>query len=105
MAQRRNDHPHPQRILPLRPDPHRLRRRGECADVAIYRRQRQPRRLLFLRHLRFGRLVPGGAYHDAYAIPLGNFEPGYGFVPDYSVYEDRMEPWVSITGEAIEHHD
>lgn len=44
-------------------------------------------------------------YHDAYAIPLGNFEPGHGFVPDYSVYEDRMEPWVSITGDAIEHHD
>lgn len=44
-------------------------------------------------------------YHDAFAIPLGNFEPGHGFVPDYSVYEDRMEHWVSITGEAIEHHD
>jgi len=43
--------------------------------------------------------------YDAYAIPLGNFEPGHGFVPDYSVYEDRMEPWVSITGEAIEHYD
>lgn len=44
-------------------------------------------------------------YHDAYAIPLGNFEPGHGVIPDYSVYEDRMEPWVSITGDAIEHHD
>src|SRR3546814_16934276 len=44
-------------------------------------------------------------YHDAYAIPLGNFEPGHGFVPDYSVYEERKEPWVSIAGEAIEHYD
>ena len=28
-----------------------------------------------------------------------------GFVADYSVYEDHMEPWVPITGEAIEHYD
>ena len=42
---------------------------------------------------------------DSYAVPIGNFEPGHGFVPDYSVYEDRKEPWVSISGEAIEHHD
>src|SRR3546814_18485767 len=41
-------------------------------------------------------------YHDAYATPLGNFEPGHGFVPDYSVYDDRQEPLVSITGEAGE---
>src|SRR3546814_12699433 len=44
-------------------------------------------------------------YHDAYAVPLGNFEPGHGFVPAYSVYEERKEPWVSITGEAIDHYD
>ena len=44
-------------------------------------------------------------YHDAYAIPLGNFAPGHGFIPEYSVYEERKEPWVSISGEAIEHHD
>ena len=44
-------------------------------------------------------------HHEAYAVPLGNFEPGHGFVPDYSVYEDRMEPWVSITGEGVEHFD
>ena len=44
-------------------------------------------------------------YHDAYAIPLGNFEPGHGFMPDYSVYEERKEPWVSIIGDAIEHYD
>ncbi len=44
-------------------------------------------------------------YHDAYTIPLGNFEPGHGFVSDYSVYEERREPWVSITGEAIDHYD
>ena len=44
-------------------------------------------------------------YHDAYAVPLGNFEPGHDFVPEYSVYEERKEPWVSITGEAIDHYD
>src|SRR3546814_7331001 len=30
-------------------------------------------------------------YHDAYAIPLGNFEPGHGFVPDYRSEEHTSE--------------
>ena len=42
---------------------------------------------------------------DTYAVPLGNFEPGHGFAPYVSVYEERQEPWVSITGEAIERYD
>ena len=40
-----------------------------------------------------------------YAVPLGNFEPGHGFELQYSVYEERMEPWVSIVGETIERYD
>lgn len=40
-----------------------------------------------------------------YAVPLGNFEPGHGFEPQFSVYDERQEPWVSIIGDAIEHHD
>ena len=44
-------------------------------------------------------------YHDAYAVPLGNFEPGHGFDLQFSVYEERQEPWVSISGDAIERHD
>lgn len=44
-------------------------------------------------------------HHDAYAVPLGNFEPDHGFAPEYSVWEDRKEPWVSITGAGIDHYD
>lgn len=44
-------------------------------------------------------------HRDTFAVPLGNFEPGHGFEPCFSVYEERQEPWVSITGDAIEHHD
>ena len=36
---------------------------------------------------------------------LGPLAARHGFVPDYSVYEERKEPWVSIAGEAIEHYD
>lgn len=42
---------------------------------------------------------------DSYAVPIGNFEPGHGFELQYSVWEERQEPWVSIVGDAIEHHD
>lgn len=42
---------------------------------------------------------------DIVAVAFGNFEPGHGFVPEYSVYEERKEPWVSITGETIDHYD
>ena len=42
---------------------------------------------------------------DTCAVPLGNFEPGHGFELQYSVYEERMEPWVSIIGETIERYD
>lgn len=42
---------------------------------------------------------------DTYAVSLGNFEPGHGFELQYSVYEERMEPWVSIIGETIERYD
>ena len=44
-------------------------------------------------------------HRDTYAVPIGNFEPGHGFEPRFSVYEERQEPWVSIIGDAIEHHD
>lgn len=73
--------------------------------MAIYRRQRQHRRLLLCGTCGSGVWYRARPYHDAYAIPLGNFAPGHGFIPDYSVYEERKEPWVSITGEAIEHYD
>ena len=42
---------------------------------------------------------------DSYAVPIGNFEPGHDFELQFSVYEDRQEPWVSIVGEAIERYD
>ena len=42
---------------------------------------------------------------ETIAVPLGNFEPGHGLEPTVSVWEERQEPWVSIVGEAVEHHD
>ena len=42
---------------------------------------------------------------DSYAVPIGNFEPGHDFEPQFSVYEDRQLPWVCILGEAIERYD
>src|SRR3546814_17360368 len=38
----------------------------------------------------------------AYAVPLGHFEPGHGFVPTVSVYEKRLEPWVALIGAGVE---
>ena len=42
---------------------------------------------------------------DSYAVPIGNFEPGHDFEPQFSVYEDRQLPWVCILGEAVERYD
>ena len=39
------------------------------------------------------------------AIPYGAFADADLPAPAYSVYEVRKRPWVSITGENVEHHD
>ena len=43
---------------------------------------------------------------DIIAVPIGAFAAPTAFpVLAYSVYETRKHPWVTITGEGIEHYD
>lgn len=38
------------------------------------------------------------------AVPLGLFGPAQFPQPAYSIYEQNMHPWVSITGAETQHH-
>ena len=45
------------------------------------------------------------SHRELYAIPVGTFADPAFPPPEYSVYEGRKHPWLSIEGPGIEHFD
>ena len=46
-----------------------------------------------------------GKFDGLVAIPLGAFDDPFFAVPGFSVWEERKQEWVEITGDAVEHMD
>lgn len=46
-----------------------------------------------------------GKFDGMIAIPLGAFDDPFFLKPRFSVWEERMNDWVAISGDAVEHSD
>lgn len=49
--------------------------------------------------------VNEGKFDGLVAIPLGAFDDPFAFTPGYSVWEERRNDWVAISGGSVEHID